>query len=173
MLQIADYSAIESLRNGQVAKIRALKPDDRENMLSALDQSSNDSLHRRFFVVRRHFTDRELDFYLNVDFRTHVALVAVLSEDSREIIIGGARYVAIEPGAAELAVTVVDEYQGQRVGTLLIQHLVKIARDVGLKELRAEVLPSNSSMLKVFRSLGLTIKTSRDPEVVHIRLILT
>jgi RimJ/RimL family protein N-acetyltransferase len=171
--ETSQYSATESLRDGSSVEIRALRPEDRDKMLSAVSRSSNESLHRRFFAVRRHFTDRELNFYLNVDFTTHVALVAVLGETDRDLIIGGARYVAIEPGIAEIAVTVVDEYQGQGVGTLLIRHLVNIARQAGLKEVCAEVLPSNSPMLKVFHSLGLPTKTRRDPETIHIRLSLT
>src|SRR5579884_2762955 len=103
MSDTAQYSATESLRDGRMVEIRALRADDRDKMLSAVSRSSNDSLHRRFFAVRRHFTDKELNFYLNVDFSTHVALVAVIREAESEAIIAGARYVTIEPGAAEIA----------------------------------------------------------------------
>src|ERR1700760_4192064 len=98
MSETARYSASESLRDGRMVEIRALRKDDRENMLSAVGRSSNESLQRRFFAVRRHFSDRELNFYLNVDFSTHVALIAALKQNNREIIIGGARYVATEAG---------------------------------------------------------------------------
>ena len=48
----------------------------------------------------------------------------------------------------------IDDYQGQGVGTLLMRHLAIIARAAGLKELIAEVLPENSAMRKVFGKFG-------------------
>ena len=39
---------------------------------------SDESIHRRFFAPKRHFSEREIDYYMNVDFVNHVALVAVL-----------------------------------------------------------------------------------------------
>jgi hypothetical protein len=58
----------------------------------------------------------EIDFFLNVDFVDHVALVAVMDESNRPVIAGGARYVVVEPGKAELAFAVIDQYQGQGLG---------------------------------------------------------
>jgi hypothetical protein len=51
--------------------------------------------------VRRHFSETEESFYLNVDFVSHVALVAVADENGQPMIIGGARYVVGEPGQAQ------------------------------------------------------------------------
>lgn len=169
---IATYSAMDSLRNGAAMEIRALRPEDREGMLSAVDRSSPQSLYRRFFGAKRHFSEKEIAFYTEVDFVNHVALVAVVEEKGRPTIVAGGRYIADESGNAEVAFVVIDGYQGQGIGATLMRHLVAIARGAGLTKLTAEVLADNSRMLKVFEKCGLRMNTTRASEVVHVVLAL-
>ena len=168
------YSAIETLRDGRRVEIRALRPDDRSGLEEAVGRSSAaESLYRRFFAVRRSFSESEVAFFLNVDFVSHVALVAVADEGGRPVIIGGGRYIVVQPGQAEVAFGVVDQYQGQGIGAALMRHLIALAREAGLKELIAEVLPENTPMLKVFKKSGLPMTTTREPGVVHVTLRLS
>jgi GNAT superfamily N-acetyltransferase len=172
MLEAANYSAFETLRDGRRAEIRALRPDDRADFIAAVARSSAQSLYRRFFAVKRGFTESEIDYFLSVDFVNHVALVAVIGEHGPPVIAGGARYVVVERGKAEVAFVVVDQYQGQGLGAALMHHLAAIARRAGLKELIAEVLPDNVPMLKVFEKSGLPLSIKREPQVVHVALRL-
>ena len=87
----AAFSTVDVLRNGQRVEIRALRSTDREDMLTAVGRTSTQSLYRRFFTVRRHFSEAEASFFLNPDFLTHVALVAVAEEDGKPVIAGGGR----------------------------------------------------------------------------------
>jgi GNAT superfamily N-acetyltransferase len=107
-----------------------------------------------------------------VDFLNRVALVAVLEDGGRRVIGGGGRYVVVQPGKAELAFVVVDQYQGKGIGAALLHHLVTIAREAGIKQLNAEVLPENIPMLKMFEKSGLRLTTRREPRVVHVELEL-
>jgi RimJ/RimL family protein N-acetyltransferase len=172
MLEAAKYSAIECLRDGRRVEIRALRPKDQVDFVAAVGRTGSQSLYRRFFGAKRNFTQQEIEYFLNVDFVTHVALVAVREEDGRHTIVGGGRYVVAQPGKAEIAFMVVDEYQGQGIGAALMRHLTMIAREAGLKELTAEVLPDNLSMLKVFQKSGLRLSTKRESQVVHVALQL-
>jgi RimJ/RimL family protein N-acetyltransferase len=171
-LEVAKYEAVETLRDGRQFRVRALKPDDRAGLLSAVSQSSAQSLYRRFFSPKRNLTEDEVAYFMDVDFVDHVAMVAEL-EDGRGVIIGGGRYVLVESGKAEVAFVVVDRYQEQGVGTALMHHLAAIARHVGLRELTAEVLVDNFSMLKVFEKSGLRVNTTRDAGVIHVTLRLS
>jgi ribosomal protein S18 acetylase RimI-like enzyme len=173
MFRAAKYSTIELLRNGRQVEIRALKPDDQADLIAAVGRTSAQSLYRRFFGVRRDFTKQEIAFFVNVDFVNHVALVAVANEDSRPVIVGGGRYVVLQPGKAEIAFAVVDQYQGQGIGAVLMRHLAAIAREAGLKELLAEVLPENTAMLKVFEKSGLRLQMKRESQVMHVALHLS
>jgi RimJ/RimL family protein N-acetyltransferase len=172
MLEAATYSAFEALRDGRRVEIRALRPDDRADLIAAVSRSSAQSLYRRFFAVRRDFTEQEIAFFLNVDFVNHVALIAVVEESARPVIAGGGRYIVVQPGKAEVAFAVVDQYQGRGIGTVLMHHLAAIARGAGLKELIAEVLPDNRPMLKVFEKSGLPLSMKREPHVVYVTLRL-
>jgi GNAT superfamily N-acetyltransferase len=166
------YSATERLRDGREVEIRALRPDDRNDMLAAVGRTGTQSLQRRFFVVKRGFSEREIAFFMDIDFVNHVALVALAEEDGRRVIVGGGRYIVIEPGKAEIAFVVIDDCQGQGLGTLLMRHLAVLARKAGLKELVAEVLPENAAMRKVFGKFGFQARQNRDPHVLHLVLTL-
>jgi RimJ/RimL family protein N-acetyltransferase len=168
----ATYSVQEQLRDGRPVKIRALRPDDEASMLAAIDRTGTESLKRRFFVTKRGFSDEETAFFMNIDFVNHVALVAEIDEDGRTAIVGGGRYVAVESGQAEIAFIVVDAYQGQGIGTMLVRHLVGLARAAGLKQLSADVLPENIAMLNVLGKFGFQTR-GMDPQVVHLTLPLT
>lgn len=166
----AQYTARERLRDGRAVEIRALKPDDRTALLAAVGRIGVQSLYRRFFGVKRHFTDQEVDFFVNIDFINHVALVAVVEEGGRPTIAGGARYVVVQPGIAEVAFAVVDQYQGQSIGAALMRHLTTIARQAGLTTFVADVLPSNAPMLKVFENSGLPMRAKRESGTVSVSL---
>jgi RimJ/RimL family protein N-acetyltransferase len=171
-LEASKYSATEVLRNGREVEIRALRRDDRDALLAATSRASPQSMFRRFFAAKRAFSEQEIEFFVNVDFIAHVALVAVTRENSQAIIIGGVRYIVTQPGTAEVAFAVVDAYQGQGLGTVLMRHLAAIARNAGLKELIAEVLADNTPMLKVFERSGLPLTVQRQTGVVHVVLQL-
>ena len=142
-------------------------------MIAAVGRTSSESLYRRFFAVRRHFSETEESFYLNIDFVTHVALVALAEENGQANIVGGGRYIVGEPGQAEVAFTVVDKYQGRGLGAALLRHLVVIARHAGLREFVAYVLPENRAMLKVFEKSGLNYSAKREAGNVRVRLGLS
>ena len=172
MVDAATYSAVEMLRDGRRVEIRSLRCDDRTEFLTAVGRVGRESMYHRFFTVKRGFTEREIDYFLNIDFVNHVALVAVVEETSRPVIVGGARYIVQEPGKAEVAFAIIDQYQGQGIGAALMHHLAAIARSAGLQELVADVLPDNDAMLKVFAKSGFPLTTKRDPDVVQVALQL-
>jgi RimJ/RimL family protein N-acetyltransferase len=172
MADASDYSALEQLRDGRPVKIRALRPDDRAGMLAAIGRTSKQSLQRRFFAPKKGFSEREMAFFLDIDFESHVALVAQIDEDQRPTIVGGGRYIVVQSGQAEIAFVVVDDYQGQGIGTILMRHLAVLARDAGLKELIAEVLPENSAMLTLFKKFGFKTASKGSPQVIHLALQL-
>lgn len=166
-----DFSTIESLRDGRRVEIRALRPADLPDLMAAVGRIGASSMSRRFFGAKRHFSEKEIDYFVHVDFVTHVALVAVDEQGTGPIMAGG-RYVVVRPGSAELAFAVVDDRQGLGLGTLLMRHLAAIARRAGLREFVAEVLAENEPMLHVFARSGMGLAARRDGAVVHVTLQL-
>src|SRR3981081_2845069 len=93
-----DCAGRELLSDGCQIEIRALRREDEADMLAAVGKTSAQSLQRRFFVMKRHFSDKERPFFLDVDFKNHVAIVALTDEAGRKVIVGGGRYIVFEPG---------------------------------------------------------------------------
>ena len=172
MSEAANYGVVEVLRDGRTVKIRALRSEDRDELLAAVERTSTQSLFRRFFGAKRGFTEQEIAFFLDIDFVDHVALVAVVNEGDRPAIIGGGRYVVVQSETAEVAFAIIDEYQGQGLGAALMKHLAAIARSAGIKKFIAEVLPENIAMLKVFEKSGFGLTMEREPQAVHVSLQL-
>lgn len=171
-MDASQYSAAETLRDGRQVTIRALKTSDEPALREAVKRMSAESIYRRFFFPKRSMSEQERAFYLNPDFVTHVALVVVLEEGGREIIAGAGRYVGSGPGQAEVAFAVDDPHQGLGIGSMVMRHLITIARAKGLREFVADVLPDNTAMLKLFEKCGLTMNTKREPDAVHVVLSL-
>jgi GNAT superfamily N-acetyltransferase len=172
MLDAAQYTAIETLRDGRRIEIRALQPNDRADMLEAVARLSAQSSYRRFHGAKRSFSESEKAFFMDVDFVRHVALVAIVHEADPVDIVGGARYVVVQPGVAEIAFAVIDEFQGKGIGSILMRHLTLVAKDAGLKEFIAEVWPGNTEMLRVFSKSGLEYFKKRDAGGISVRLQL-
>jgi GNAT superfamily N-acetyltransferase len=165
MLVIDDlrgYSANAMLRDGTPVCIRAIRPDDKERLVGHFDRLSSDSRYHRFFGFRNAFTPRELSYFTGPDFLRHVALVATIEEGTgSESIVGDGRYVALPDRcyAAELGLSVVDVYQRRSIGTLLLEHLIRLARHARVRRLEADVMGSNRGALRFlirrgFRSSG-------------------
>jgi acetate---CoA ligase (ADP-forming) len=163
------YAVEEILRDGGSIHVRAIRPDDRERLLDHFQRLSARSVYFRFFNAKRRLTDEELHRFTDVDFVHDVGLVATLLEKGVEHIIGVGRYALVHGrAAAEVAFAVADEHQGRGIGSLLLEHLLRIARAAGVTEFQADVLGENNQMLDVFAASGLVVTSSRDAGVVHL-----
>lgn len=167
------YSSDELLRDGRSIRIRAVRPDDKRRLLTHFEDLSADSRYFRFCGTKQRLTDDELARFTELDFTSRVALVATLERGDEEAIIGVGRYdlLATKPGAqpsAEVAFAVLDEHQGRGIGTLLLEHLLGIARQQGIREFEADVMGENHAMLGVFQSSGLLLRRTSDSGTVRL-----
>ena len=164
------YFACEVTRDGLVVAIRAIRPDDMGRLREHFDGLSPTSAYFRFFGPKRQVSERELVSLTNVDFRRNVTLVATVRGTGAERIIGLAQYVvdADPRRRAQMAGSVVDASQGQGLGTLLMKHLLGVARARGVVEFAADVLGDNHAMLGLLRKSGLGAHRSTQAGVVHL-----
>jgi RimJ/RimL family protein N-acetyltransferase len=152
-------------------EIRTLRPDDRDLLAAAFERLSPLSRYQRFLTPKPELSPSELDYLVKLDHRTHDAVVAI-DEDTGHLV-GVARY-AIYPGApaaADLAVTVADDWQSRCVGTMLSRVLVRRALDHGIARLTATTLHDNFRSRKLLRRLGFTAQ-GRDGAFVELALEL-
>jgi RimJ/RimL family protein N-acetyltransferase len=173
---ISNYTYAERLGDGRSVIIRAIRPDDKGLLIDTLSKVSPQSLYLRLFSGKRKFSDDEMNQITAVDFVNVVALVAVLGIEGIDQIVGGGRYIRIEASgtgqSAEVAFLIEDAYQGLGIGSRIFKHLVKIARDSGITQFEAEVLPSNAAMLRLFARCGLPVAKAMTRDSVHVTIQL-
>ena len=172
-----NYTVTEQLRNKQEITIRAVRPDDKGLVVEALSNLSADSIYRRLFTTKKNISPEGLKKVTEVDFDNVVALVVEMEKDGKEQLVGGGRYIrsgATENGhKAEVAFLINDAFQGLGIASRIFKHLLAIARESGITQFEAEVLPGNTAMLRVFSGSGLRVTTNATRESIHISMELT
>jgi len=173
---VRNYSAQETLKNGLQVTIRAIRPDDRESLLAALKELDERTVYLRFFGPKQEFSHQELKEATDVDFVRTVALVTCMQNSVGEKIIGAGRYIAFgnaePPDRAEVAFMVEEDYHGLGIAGKILRHLAGIAKQKGIVQFHAEVLPQNKGMLAVFNRSGFPVKQEFSEGLAHVTLSL-
>jgi GNAT superfamily N-acetyltransferase len=134
--------------------IRPIEPGDKAAIAAAFEQLSTESRYRRFFSPLERLSDRDLAYLTEVDHHDHEALIAH-SEPGEPL--GVARYVRVDDRRkAEVAVAVVDGWQGRGVATALLDRLSDRAREEGVRIFTATILTENRDAMGLMHSLGET-----------------
>jgi RimJ/RimL family protein N-acetyltransferase len=169
-----NYTASETLKDGTPVTIRAIRHDDGNTILEAFKNLDRDSVYRRSFSPKKDLMEADLEQLTDVDFSQVVALVVTTQGEDGETLIGGGRYARDGIGSveAELAFTTEGNYRGVGIATLILRHLVRVAREAGVSRFEADVLADNEPMLAVFRHSGLPMQLRRDGGVLHVTLSL-
>lgn len=157
------------LRDGSRAVVRMVEAGDKDAFSEGMERLSSRSRYLRFHSGIERLSPRQLEYLTEVDQRDHVAWVALTSEQGREVGIGVARFVRIEdePDVAEAAITVLDDYQGRGLGTVLLGVLAAAAARRGIRVFRSYVLGENTDMLDLFEALGAT-RSTVEPGVYQV-----
>ena len=173
MLNVSQYAVQESLRNGLVVTIRALRPDDCERMDEAFRKLDKGSVYTRFFSYKKELNQHDFETIRTLDFDTRVALIVTVMEAGKEVIIASSSYAKISDGEAEVAFVVEEDYHRLGIAGCLLRHLGQIARGRGISVFVADVLPDNTSMLHVFKSVGWPLESKTEDGVVQVTLSIT
>jgi RimJ/RimL family protein N-acetyltransferase len=135
-------------------RVRQIRPEDVPALARAYANLGEQSRYRRFFTAMPELPGQTLRAAAEVDHVDHEALVA-LPLLSRQIV-GECRYIRLagQPDTADVAVTVVDAWQGRGLGSALLARLSARAVEAGIVYFSAEVLAENRSMLALLPRLG-------------------
>jgi len=168
-LQLERYETDALLRDGSSIHIRAIRADDKDRLQEHFHALGFDSVRFRFLGAKKDLTPAELRYFTELDFSRHVGLVAVRQHDGEEQFIGVGRYICAENDhrRAEFALAVVDAWQGRGVGTLLMEHLCRIASAEGVERFEADILATNRKMFDVLAALGFRVAEKTRAGVVH------
>jgi GNAT superfamily N-acetyltransferase len=142
------------LRDGSRVRVRQGHSSDRDLLLRGFARLSKESRYRRFLAPKPELSEANIHYLTEIDHHGHEAMIA-LGEATGEGI-GVARYVrnSERPDAAEVAVTVIDDWQGRGLGTLLLEVISARAREEGITTFTALMLATNHEMMDVIKALG-------------------
>jgi RimJ/RimL family protein N-acetyltransferase len=161
------------LRDGQPVLIRQVQPTDAALLADGFARLSVRSRRSRFLIAKNHLSPSELRYFTDVDHHDHEALGAVSLADGSGV--GVARYIRHphDPQAAEIAVTVVDSWQGRGLGTQLVAQLTERARQEGIHRFSALVSADNAAVLALLRNRDLgTCVAEPDGDIVELEITL-
>jgi acyl-CoA synthetase (NDP forming)/GNAT superfamily N-acetyltransferase len=163
-------SVVDALTSdGAIVTLRPVTEADTDALTDLFNRASASSLRLRFFAnPGRPLLAAEVARLAKPPSPRHGTIAAQLGGS----LIGVASYERRTPAdpSAEFAVFVVDEHQGRGVGTLLLEHLARHARDQGITELYGEVLVANAKMLRVAGDLSASTTSHPQNGVVEVTI---
>ena len=142
------------LRDGGTIGVRPIEPGDKPLLRAAFENMSEESRRRRFMGPADELSDEDLIYLTEVDHRRHEALVGIDPESGA--ILGAARWFR-RPGqreVAELAVAVVDDWQGRGIGSGLVAAINERARAEGIDRYHAIVSADNVQVIEALERHG-------------------
>ena len=157
------------LADGTTVEIRQATTADADDVRVMHERLSPTNAYFRFFGFSPHAPEREAMRLTRPAGPDHASLLALLGGE----LVGVASYEATDkPGIAEVAFAVADEMHGRGIATLLLEHLVSLARQQHLTAFAADTLPENMAMLRVFAEAGLQVKRRFADGVIQLTMPL-
>ena len=132
--------------------IRPIVSSDKHLLQEGITHLTIESRRQRFFYSRKEFTENELVFFTEVDQINHIALLCGYLEDNQSYSPAGTiRCVknSERPSFAELAITIVDRFHHQGLGTEMMNQLSLAAQKHGIRYFYGDFQSSNIGMLKL------------------------
>jgi acetyltransferase len=143
------------VRSGRVVAIRPIRGDDAGRLEESHGRLSPESRYQRFLAAKPRLSEAEIRYLTEVDQHDHVALVATPA-DNPALIIAVGRFVRDQddPAAAEFAIVVGDDFQGEGIATELLGRLADAALERGIARFTATALAGNEPVHRLMRRLA-------------------
>jgi len=148
-----------TLKDERKILLRPIKPEDEPLISELFNTFSEETMRFRFFRLIRDISHEMLASYCNIDYSREISIVAEESEDGSKRIIGMTRLV-VEPDGerGEIALVVGDPWQNLGLGTRMLDHIIEVGKDTGLKTVFGEILAENTRMIHLCYKRGFKIE---------------
>lgn len=150
------------LSDGRWVCLRTIRPSDEESIRDGIEAMSDRARYLRFFSAFRTPPDSIVKRLSAVDGHDHIGWGAILLDGQEYPPIAAAHAVRIEdkPGTGELAVAVLDEYQGLGIARMLIATVLADCAQEDLARLEMQVLGENRAAIGLLLVLGAEVAQS-------------
>ena len=150
-----------TLRDGSPVIIRPLEPGDGQLVQAVFEGMGEEMRYRRFLGFKAKLSARDLETLTAVNHHGHEALAGLHADTGQPLGIARAIGEPSRPDTAEASVAVIDAWQGRGIGGILLDRLVRRAREVGVRRFTAVLLTNNMAMLHLFERAGAVRITAR------------
>ncbi|HEY0660312.1 MAG TPA: GNAT family N-acetyltransferase [Lysobacter sp.] len=160
----------ETLHDHSHVLIRPITKQDQVAERVFIEGLSAQSRRYRFLGAVRSPSEQLVEQLTDIDYVHEVAFAAVTPEDAHERIVGVSRYSTDAEGRnCECAVTVSDDWQKKGLGTLLMKHLIEVARARGIRTMTSLDSAENVQMQDLAEYLGFRTRVDPDDtsQVIH------
>lgn len=160
-------------RNDLKFRLGAVLPSSREQISNSLKDMSSVSIRNRFMGSKKEFSSKELEYLTNLDGWDHYAIgIEERAAPHRGVAVARLVRSQTEKLEAEIAITVIDEYQGLGLGSLLIRLITLAASERELETLTFTTLPQNSELKHLILKIGVptVVSIASDYEALNLDL---
>ncbi|MDX1605167.1 MAG: GNAT family N-acetyltransferase, partial [Candidatus Competibacterales bacterium] len=157
----------ETLADGTEVVIRPIRPEDAVIEQDFVRALSGKAKYYRFMHALEELPPVMLSRLTQIDYDREMALIVTTRQDDSEKEIGVARYVINPDGeSCEFAIVIADDWQERGLGTRLMNRLMNVARERGLRVIQGEVLRDNRNMLMLMEGLGFRLEPNPETHQV-------
>ena len=160
------------LRDGSSATIKLAKSADQTALTAFFDRLSQETLRQRFFTVSAPSETQIEEFCDSENPEQRFTLLVYRGMEGEPEVIAAATYAVEKENSAEFAVAVADEYQGEGLGSVLLERLATVAAQHGITHFSALTQDQNRAMLEVFRRSGFKIREDHSAGYATVDLSL-
>jgi GNAT superfamily N-acetyltransferase len=169
-----DLEHSRSFKDNLILRLRAIKPSDEDQMRRLFYRFSEEDVYYRYFSPVQTMPHTKMQSYVNIDYRNTLSIVGLEGTKGEARIVAEARYVRNQENLfADVAFIVDEEYQGKGIASYLYQMLINVAKKKGIEGFTADVLPTNTGMLRVFRKGPYPVTSSLNSGVYHLTIPFT
>jgi RimJ/RimL family protein N-acetyltransferase len=152
---LRQYQDVLRVRNGNPVTVRFLEPRDAEPLQNYFRSLSTRSRYNRFLGAMSELSKSQLDQFIHVGADERFSVVATMTIDGFETIVGEARYgFDADTGSLEFGLSIDDRWQGHGIGSSLLKNLECRAAAFGAGRLFGDTLRSNDVMIALAKKSG-------------------
>jgi acetyltransferase len=173
--QVASWTA----RDGTTLRLRPIRPEDEPLLVAFHRTLSERTVALRYFHAMKlsaRVAHERLTRICFVDYDREMVLVAERNGTAAGVgreILGVGRLSKIRAtGDAEFALLISDQFQRRGLGSALLERLIGIARDEGIRRIIGSILPENLGMRRVCEKLGFRLSHDVEDGVVKAEMVL-
>jgi acetyltransferase len=169
----AQYESVLTLKDGREVFVRPIRTTDGDLLTGLFNRISPRSLYLRFLGHLHALPEEMLHHFTHVDYDSEFALAAVALEDGKETFVAVARYVhdPVED-ITDLAVAVRDDWQRLGLGKALLDRIIAIAREHGIRRFVSMMDPQNSFIGQTLRRLGYEVNFTLKGAYYQVEILL-